>query len=192
MTPSHTLPPLVQQLCGLDARGRERSDEELEPRLVCCLHRCPSPVCSLLSLLPCLPDPAPRDRLPGQPPYLLQQGDHALAPHGGVVDALHPEHVQNLIDGRRRVDLIRSLQPRDSGGIRDSETARGRCRAVLNRHRGQTCGCKGLGPGVDWEFGMSRCKRLRVGWINHKIPLFSTGKSIQHPVIKRNGKECER
>lgn len=32
-------------------------------------------------------------------PYLLQQGHHALAPCGGVVDALHLEHVEDLVNG---------------------------------------------------------------------------------------------
>ena len=41
----------------------------------------------------------------------------------------------------------------------------------------------------DWEFGISRCKPLYVGWINHKVLLYSTGNPIQYPMINHNGKE---
>ena len=30
----------------------------------------------------------------------------------------------------------------------------------------QTCGCQGGGSGMDWEFGVSRCKRLHLEWIS--------------------------
>ena len=32
-------------------------------------------------------------------------------------------------------------------------------RKQTHRHREQTCGCQG-GEGMDWEFGISRCKLL--------------------------------
>ena len=38
------------------------------------------------------------------------------------------------------------------------------------RHREQTCGCEG-GGGVDWEFGVSRCKQVYIQWINNKVLL---------------------
>ena len=41
---------------------------------------------------------------------------------------------------------------------------------------------------MDWEFGISRCKLLYIGWIN-KVPLYSTGNYIQCLVINHNGKE---
>ena len=44
----------------------------------------------------------------------------------------------------------------------------------------------------DWEFGISRYKLLYIGWINHKVLLYSTGNCIQHPVIKHNRKEYEK
>ena len=44
------------------------------------------------------------------------------------------------------------------------------------------------GEGVDWEFGISRCKLLYIGWINSKVLLYSTGNCIKHPVINHNGK----
>ena len=45
--------------------------------------------------------------------------------------------------------------------------------------------------GKDWEFGISRCKLLYIGWIN-RILLYSTGNSIQYRVINHNGKEYEK
>ena len=56
-----------------------------------------------------------------------------------------------------------------------------------HRHREQTCGCpggRGGGGGVHWEFGISRCKVLYIGWINNKALLYSAGNYIQYPVIK--------
>ena len=31
-----------------------------------------------------------------------------------------------------------------------------------HRHREQTCGCQGVGEGMDWEFGITRCKLLYI------------------------------
>ena len=45
------------------------------------------------------------------------------------------------------------------------------------------------GGGKDWEFGVSRCKLVYIGWINNKVLLYSTGNCIQYPVINYNGKE---
>ena len=45
--------------------------------------------------------------------------------------------------------------------------------------RKQTCGCQGLGggeAGMDWEFGVSRCKLLHLEWVSNGILLYSTGK----------------
>ena len=50
----------------------------------------------------------------------------------------------------------------------------------------------GAGGGVDWEFGVSRCKLVYIGCINHKVLLYSTGNCIQYPVINHNGKEYEK
>ena len=64
-----------------------------------------------------------------------------------------------------------------------------------HRHREQICGCQGWGgggEGMDWEFGISRCKLLYIGWINNKVLLYSTGNYIQCPVINHNGKEYEK
>ena len=34
------------------------------------------------------------------------------------------------------------------------------------------------GRGKDWEFGISRCKLVYIGWINNKVLLYSTGNYI--------------
>ena len=49
----------------------------------------------------------------------------------------------------------------------------------------------GGGRGMEWEFGISRCKLVYREWIDNKVLLYSTGNYIQSPVINHNGKECE-
>ena len=51
---------------------------------------------------------------------------------------------------------------------------------------------RGSGRGMDWEFGVSRCKLLYIEWINNKVLLYSTGNHIHYPVINHNGKEYEK
>ena len=51
---------------------------------------------------------------------------------------------------------------------------------------------EGCGGGMDWEFGIRRCKLLYIKWINNKVILCSTGNYIQYPVINHNGKEYEK
>ena len=46
--------------------------------------------------------------------------------------------------------------------------------------------------GKVWEFGISRCKLVYIGWINNKVLLYSTGNYIQYPVINHNGRENEK
>ena len=48
------------------------------------------------------------------------------------------------------------------------------------------------GRGMEWEFGISRCKLLYTEWINNKVLLHSTGNYIQYSVINHNGKEYEK
>ena len=38
-----------------------------------------------------------------------------------------------------------------------------------HRHGEQTCGCQGgeRGAGMDWEFGVNRCKLLHLEWIRN-------------------------
>ena len=45
---------------------------------------------------------------------------------------------------------------------------------------------------MDWEFGSSKCKLLYTEWISNKVLVYSTGDSIQYPVINLNGKEYEK
>ena len=62
-----------------------------------------------------------------------------------------------------------------------------------HRHREQTCGCQGGGwGGMDWEFGVSRCKLLHTEWMDNKVLLYSTGNYIQQPGINHNGKEYKK
>ena len=48
------------------------------------------------------------------------------------------------------------------------------------------------GGGMDWKFGINRCKILHIGWINNKLLLWSTGNYSQYAVINHNGKEYEK
>ena len=50
----------------------------------------------------------------------------------------------------------------------------------------------GWGWGLDWGYGVNRCKPLYKRCINKKILLYSTGKYIPHPVINHNGQEHEK
>ena len=44
----------------------------------------------------------------------------------------------------------------------------------------QICGCQGggRGSGMDWEFGVNRCKLLHLEWISNEILLYGTGNNI--------------
>ena len=48
---------------------------------------------------------------------------------------------------------------------------------VVHIHNGILLSHK-KGGGKDWEFGISRCKLLYIGWINHKVLLYNTGNYI--------------
>ena len=62
-----------------------------------------------------------------------------------------------------------------------------------HRHREQTCGCQGGdGGGMEWEFGLSRCKLLHIEWINDNVLLYSTGNYTQYPGINHNGKQYKK
>ena len=60
------------------------------------------------------------------------------------------------------------------------------------QHREQTCGCQGGRGGMDWEFGISRCKLLYIDWIDNKALLYITENYIQYPVTNHNRKEYEK
>ena len=40
---------------------------------------------------------------------------------------------------------------------------------------------------MDWEFKTSRYKLLFIEWISNKVLMYSTGNSIQYPVVNHNG-----
>ena len=48
------------------------------------------------------------------------------------------------------------------------------------------------GGGVDWEFGVSRCKLLHIEWINNKVLLYSTKNYIQYPEINHKEKNIKK
>ena len=48
---------------------------------------------------------------------------------------------------------------------------------------------QGVGGGMEWEVGVSRCKLLYIEWTNNKVLLYSTENYIQYPMINHNGKE---
>ena len=48
---------------------------------------------------------------------------------------------------------------------------------------------EGVGGGMEWEAGISRCELLYIEWINNKVLLYSTENYIQYPMINHNGKE---
>ena len=51
---------------------------------------------------------------------------------------------------------------------------------------------EGSGGGMEWEYGISRCKLLYVEWIDNKVLLYSPGNYIQYPGINQSGKEYEK
>ena len=51
---------------------------------------------------------------------------------------------------------------------------------------------RGNGGGMDWKFGVGKCKLLHIEWINNKVLLYSTGNYIQYPGINHNGKEYKK
>ena len=48
------------------------------------------------------------------------------------------------------------------------------------------------GRRMAWECRLIRCKLVHMEWINNKVLLWSTGNSIQYPVINRKGTEYEK
>ena len=48
---------------------------------------------------------------------------------------------------------------------------------------------EGGGRGLDWEFGINRCKLEYVAWINNKVLPHSIGNYVQYPMENHNGKE---
>ena len=55
-------------------------------------------------------------------------------------------------------------------------------------HREHTCGCQGGegGSGMDWEFGVSRCRLLHLEWIGNQVLMHSRGNYVQPLVTEHN------
>ena len=63
-----------------------------------------------------------------------------------------------------------------------------------HRHREETCDCQwgGGGSGMDWEFGIIRCKLLHLEWIKNEVSLYSTRNYIQSLEIDHNGRQYKK
>ena len=48
---------------------------------------------------------------------------------------------------------------------------------------------EGVGGGMEWEVGISRCRLLYVEWISSKALLYGTENYVQYTIIDHNGKE---
>ena len=61
-------------------------------------------------------------------------------------------------------------------------------RAERDRHGEQTCGFQGGGgwSRTDEEFGVKRCKRLHLDWVDHEVLLFRTGNYVQSLVMAQD------
>ena len=44
---------------------------------------------------------------------------------------------------------------------------------------------------MDWEFGVSKCRLLRLEWISNDVLLYNTGNYIQSPGIEYDGRKYE-
>ena len=53
--------------------------------------------------------------------------------------------------------------------------------------KGERCG-----EGIDWEFGISRCKLVYIKWRNNKVLLYNTGNCICYPMINQNAQEYDK
>ena len=51
---------------------------------------------------------------------------------------------------------------------------------------------EGCERGMDWEFGINRCKIVYTEWVNIKVLLHSTGNYIQYLQVNHNGKEYKK
>ena len=61
-----------------------------------------------------------------------------------------------------------------------------------HRHRTQTCACRGLGRGMVWEFGLSRCKLVYIEYIKNKVLLHRQGtifNILESTIMEKNIKE---
>ena len=56
------------------------------------------------------------------------------------------------------------------------------------RHGKRTCGFQWGGSGMDWQFGVSRCKLFYLEWIGNEVLLYSIGNYIQSLGRDRDGR----
>ena len=63
-----------------------------------------------------------------------------------------------------------------------------------HRHGEQTCGCQEAGGrnGIEWKFGISRCKLLHLEWTNNEVLQYITGNYMQSVGIDRDGRWYEK
>ena len=65
-----------------------------------------------------------------------------------------------------------------------------------HRHGEQTCSCQGVGKkggsGMDWEFGVNRCKLLHLEWIDNEVLRYSTGSNVQSLVMEHDKRYPEK
>ena len=65
-----------------------------------------------------------------------------------------------------------------------------------HRHGEQTCGCQSGGEGgesgVDWEFGINKCKLLHFEWMGNGVLLYSTENYVQSLGIEHDGRYYEK
>ena len=47
---------------------------------------------------------------------------------------------------------------------------------------------EGVGRGMEWEAGLSRCGLLHMQWLSSKVLLYGTENYVQYPMIGHNGK----
>ena len=48
---------------------------------------------------------------------------------------------------------------------------------------------EGGGGGMDWEFGVTRCKLLHLEWISNEVLLFSIGNYVHSLVMEHDGRK---
>ena len=42
---------------------------------------------------------------------------------------------------------------------------------------------EGVGGGIEWEVGISKCKLLYIKWVSNKVLWYSPGNYIQYPIV---------
>ena len=68
--------------------------------------------------------------------------------------------------------------------VNEFPQSRNRCTDIQNRlvvAKGRGRGM--VGRGMDWEYGIGRCKLLHSKWINNKGLMYSTGNSSQYSAM---------